>query len=141
MSDMNEIILSARMDNLNPVIEMIEGELTANGCPMNELMQISMACEEIFVNIATYGYIPGEGDAKVKVDIEGEDSKKCIIIFEDMGHPFNPLEKKDPDVTLDACERPVGGLGIYMVKNTMDSVDYQYKDGRNILTLVKNYET
>lgn len=136
---MKTITLQAKMENLNSVISMIEGELAANGCPLEEQTQISVACEEIFVNIACYGYTPGEGDAVVSVDISGNSPKKCVIVFDDSGNQFNPLEKPDPDVTLAAVERPIGGLGIYMVKNTMDNVSYEYINGHNILTIIKSF--
>ena len=136
---MKEITLQAKMDNLNPVIDMIEKELERFSCPMEVLTQISIACEEIFVNIACYGYTPDEGDAVVSIDITGNSPKICVIIFDDSGHQFNPLEKPDPDVTLAAVERPIGGLGIYMVKNTMDDVSYEYINSHNILTITKSF--
>ncbi len=136
---MKTITLQAKMENLNSVISMIEGELEANGCPLEEQTQISIACEEIFVNIASYGYTPGEGDAVVSIDITGNSPKKCVIVFDDGGNQFNPLEKPDPDVTLEAVERPIGGLGIYMVKNTMDDVSYEYINDHNILTITKSF--
>ncbi len=104
---------------------------------MKTQMQISVAAEEIFVNIAHYAYAPGKGIATVRLTISREPAR-ATITFIDRGTPFDPLKKEDPDVTLSAEERAIGGLGIYMTKKTMDEVFYEYKDRQNRLTLVKN---
>lgn len=92
--------------------------------------------EEVYVNIAHYAYAPGTGEVTVRLAF-AEAPKKAVITFIDSGVPFDPLAKADPDVTLSAEERDIGGLGIYMTKKTMDEVHYEYKDGHNILTLTK----
>ena len=99
--------------------------------------QIDLAVEEIFINIAKYAYKPDKGRATVRVEVN-DDPVQVKITFLDHGKPYDPLAKEDPDVTLSADERPVGGLGIFMVKQSMDDVIYEYKDGANILTLVKS---
>ena len=96
--------------------------------------QICVAVEEIFVNIASYAYAPGEGDAWIDMSTEGGTAE---IVFRDRGMPFDPLAKKDTDVTLSAAERQIGGLGIYMAKKSMDDVVYRYENGENILTIRK----
>ena len=100
-------------------------------------MQIDIAVEEVFVNICKYAYHPDKGRAVVRVSVT-DAPVQVKITFIDHGHPYDPLDKDDPDVTLSAEDRPIGGLGIFMVKQTMDAVEYEYKDGSNILTLVKN---
>ena len=99
-------------------------------------MQIDVAVEEIFVNIAHYAYNPEVGNAMVRVEIL-PDVPSVDITFIDQGVPYDPLAKADPDVTLSAEERQIGGLGIFMVKKTMDDVKYEYVNGHNILTLKK----
>lgn len=99
-------------------------------------MQIDVAVEELFVNIAQYAYAPGIGVATIRLEIQ-EDPFVVVITFIDNGIPYNPLAKEDPDITLSAEERPIGGLGIYMVKKSMDEVSYEYKDGQNILRIKK----
>lgn len=136
---MKEITLAATLENLVPVQEFIEGELEACGCPMKLLMQISIAVEEIYVNIAHYAYHPTVGNATVRCAVEG-DPLQVTIQFLDNGKPFDPLAKPDADTTLSAEEREIGGLGILMVKKSMDDVQYQYEDGRNILTLKKQID-
>ena len=133
---MKELELEAKVDNLQQVLECIDGELEKAGCPVTVQIQIDIAVEEVFVNIASYAYAPGTGKARVGIEIS-PDNQKAKIVLIDQGIPFDPLAKPDPDVTLSAEERQIGGLGIYMVKKTMDDVGYEYKDGSNILTITK----
>lgn len=133
---MKEITLAATLENLTSVQEFIEGELESCDCPMKAAMQISVAVEEIYVNIAHYAYHPTVGEATVRCAVDG-DPLQVTIQFLDSGKPFDPLAKPDADITLSAEEREIGGLGILMVKKSMDDVQYQYKDGCNILTLKK----
>jgi anti-sigma regulatory factor (Ser/Thr protein kinase) len=100
-------------------------------------MQINIAIDELFGNIAHYAYDPNVGPATVKVEVI-EDPMAVIITFIDSGVPYDPLAKADPDITLSADERDFGGLGIYMVKKSMDDITYEYKDGKNILRIKKN---
>ena len=100
-------------------------------------MQIDIAVEEIFVNIASYAYPNGDGTATISVS-ESTSPTAIRITFVDSGIPYNPLAKEDPDITLGAEEREIGGLGIFMVKKSMDDVNYEYTHGHNRLTLVKN---
>ncbi len=133
---MKELELEALTDNLPQVISFVDEQLEAANCPMKIQMQIDIAVEEIFVNIAHYAYNPDVGTAKVRVEVLGE-PPAVDITFIDNGIPYDPLAKADPDVTLSAEERQIGGLGIFMVKKSMDDVKYEYLDGHNILTLKK----
>lgn len=134
---MKELKLEANVDNLDRVIEFVDAELEKMDCGMKVQMQIDIAMEEIFVNIAHYAYAPSVGDAVIQ--IQKDDLSNVRITFIDSGIPYNPLEKPDPDVTLSAEEREIGGLGIYMVKKSMDRVSYEYKDGKNIFTMEKAF--
>ena len=102
-------------------------------------MQISVAAEEIFVNIANYAYAPEIGKATVVVEVS-ENPIAVSITFMDNGKPFDPTKKIDPDISLSAEDRQIGGLGIFMTKKMMDDVSYEYKDGKNILKIEKNLE-
>ena len=133
---MKELELEALTDNLPQVISFVDEQLEAADCPMKIQMQIDIAVEEIFVNIAHYAYNPEVGTATVRIEVMGE-PPAVDITFIDNGIPYDPLAKADPDVTLSADERQIGGLGIFMVKKTMDDVKYEYCDGHNILTLKK----
>ena len=133
---MKEITVAATLDNRARVQESIEAELEGCGCPMRAMMQIAVAVEEIYVNIAHYAYHPSVGEATVRCAVGGE-PLQVTIQFLDSGKPFDPLKKPDADITLSAEEREIGGLGILMVKKSMDDVQYQYKGGCNILTLKK----
>jgi len=130
---MKEIHVEAVTENLDTILEFMNGELEASGCPMKLQMQMNIAAEEIFVNIASYAYKPETGVAVVRVSARD----MVVIEFEDSGKPYNPLENEDPDISLSADERQVGGLGVFMVKQFMDEVDYRYEGGKNILTLKK----
>ena len=133
---MAELTLQASLEKLDEVLAFVEENLEKNDCPMKVLMQVQIAVEEIFVNIAHYAYDSGQGTATIRVEVGG-DPLQVIITFIDQGVPYDPLKKEDPDVTLSAEERKIGGLGIFMVKKSMDDVKYEYADGKNILTISK----
>ena len=133
---MNEMTIAAKVENIPAVTAFVDERLEALDCPLKAQMQIDIAIDELFGNIAHYAYQPGVGPATVRVEVE-RDPLSVVITFIDHGVPYDPLSKADPDVTLSAEEREIGGLGIYMVKKTMDAISYEYKDGQNILTLKK----
>ena len=137
MSDVvKEIEVDADDSKLDTVMEFLEQNLEMVDCSPKAQMQICVAAEEIFVNIAHYAYGSETGKATVRVELSG-DPVTVTITFMDNGVPFDPLAKEDPDVTLAADERKIGGLGIFMTKKTMDDVAYEYKDGKNILQMKK----
>ena len=131
-----ELEIAAEIEKLPVVLAFLEQHLEEADCPPKVQMQIAIAAEEIFVNIAHYAYAPGTGNAKVWLELSPE-PVTAVITFLDRGVPFDPLAKPDPDVTLSAEEREIGGLGIFMTKKTMDDVRYEYCDGQNILRLEK----
>ncbi|MBR4223569.1 MAG: ATP-binding protein [Oscillospiraceae bacterium] len=133
---MKELIIDALKENLPQVLEFVDTELEGVDCPLKIQMQVDLAVEEIFINIASYAYDPDVGPATVRVETR-EDPHQVDITFIDHGVPYDPLAKADPDITLSAEERDIGGLGIFMVKKSMDDVIYEYKDGHNILTIIK----
>ncbi len=133
---LNELELEAVDENLAQVQTFVEERLETAECPMKAQMQIGVAVEEIFVNIAHYAYAPDKGCAVVRVEV-GEDPLTVSITFIDHGVPYDPLERTDPDLTLPVEEREIGGLGVFMTKQLMDDVSYEYRDGQNILTLKK----
>ena len=135
---MKELIVDANKDNLPDVLAFIDEQLESAECPVKAQMQLDIAVEEIFVNIAYYAYSRKTGSAQIQVDFP-EAPNAVSITFIDSGIPYDPLAKPDPDITLSAEERQIGGLGIYMVKKSMDDVIYQHIDGHNILTLKKGW--
>ena len=132
----DELTIEADNGNLETVLDFIHAHLEPAECPMKTQIQIDVAVEELFSNIANYAYKPGIGDATIKVNVSGE-PPVAEITFRDSGVPYDPLAKEDPDVSLSAEERPIGGLGIYMVKKSMDDVSYEYIQGQNVLTIKK----
>ena len=134
---MKELTINATVENIPEVTAFVDEQLEAFDCPMKAQMQIDIAIDELFSNIAYYAYNPDIGPATVRVEVV-EDPMAVVITFIDKGVPYDPLAREDPDTTLSAEERDLGGLGIYMVKKSMDEVTYEYKDGQNILKIKKN---
>ena len=134
---MKELTIAAAIENIDAVTDFVNEQLEALDCPMKVQMQIDIAIDELFSNIARYAYAPNTGDATVQVE-SFENPLAVEITFIDSGVPYDPLQNEDPDVTLSAEERQIGGLGIYMVKKSMNAVTYEYKDGQNILRIRKN---
>ena len=135
---MKELTIEATPENVDKAIEFVDEMLEECGCGMKEQMAIDVAVDELFANIAHYAYNPETGYATVKVDVI-KDPLSVEITFVDNGKPYDPLAKADPDTTQSIEDRPIGGMGILIVKKSMDAVDYEYKDGKNILTIKKNF--
>ena len=133
---MAELIVEAKLDNLAQVLQFVDSRLEEEDCPIGLQMKIDVAVEELFVNIASYAYAPGSGSATVRMEVE-ENPKTVMITFVDRGVPYDPLAKEDPDVTLSINDREIGGLGIFMVKKSMDDMIYAYENGQNVLTIRK----
>lgn len=131
-----ELVVEAEKENLDRVTAFVNSRLETVDCPPKAQMQIGVAVEEVFVNIASYAYAPDKGLVKVRVEVSA-DPVTVTITFTDRGTPYDPLSREAPDITLPADAREIGGLGIYMTKKLMDDVRYAYEDGRNVLTLKK----
>lgn len=137
---MKTITTEAKVDNLAEVLSFLDAELENADCGMKETMQIDIAVEELFVNVSSYAYSPGSGEITVSIEINSNnDSNQAVITLTDSGIPYNPLLREDPDITLSAEERSIGGLGIFMVKESMDEMRYQRADDHNIVTIIKNF--
>ncbi len=133
---MKELTIAAAVENIEKVTAFVDSQLEELNCPMKAQMQIDIAIDELFGNIAHYAYYPKEGTATVRVEVL-EEPLAVVITFIDNGVPYDPLKNADPDITLSAEEREIGGLGIYMVKKSMDDIFYEYRDGQNILKIRK----
>lgn len=133
---MKELTVAARVENLDAVTAFVEEQLEAVDCPMKAQMQIAIAIDELFSNIARYAYAPGSGDVTLQVDVQS-DPPAVAITFIDSGVAFDPLAAADPDTTLSAEDRAIGGLGIHLVKKTMSDVRYTRRNGTNVLTIYK----
>ena len=134
---MVEMTLFAKTENLDQVIDFVNEHLEENGCSMMAQLQLDIAVEELFVNIASYAYRPIDGPVTIQMSFEGD---SVSVVFIDGGRPYNPWDREDPDTTLSAEERDIGGLGVYLVKQSMNHVDYSYEDGKNVLTIQKNIQ-
>ena len=131
---MNEFVIEATRENLPKVISFVNEHLEAADCNMRTQIQIDIAVEELFINIASYAYDPEIGTAVVQVTVTDE-PLSVEITFIDNGRQYDPLAKEDPDITLPINKRKKGGLGIFMVKKSMDDIHYEYADGKNILNI------
>lgn len=134
---MKELTITAAVENIPTVTDFVTQQLEDLDCLAKTLAQIAVAIDELFSNIARYAYNPEVGAATVRVEVV-EKPLAVTVTFIDGGRPYDPLAKEDPDVTLSAEERGIGGLGIYMVKKSMDGISYEYKNGQNILKITKN---
>lgn len=133
---MKEITLAATVENIEVVTDFVNEQLEAMECPMKAQMLIGIAIDELFGNIAHYAYAPDVGEATVRVEVT-ENPLSVVITFIDGGVPYDPLATEDPDTTLSAEERDIGGLGIFMVKKSMDEITYRYEGGKNVLSIRK----
>ena len=134
--EMAEITVKAAVEELGRVTAFVEEQLECCGCPMKAAMQLGLAAEELFVNIAQYAYPQGGGTALIRLE---SFPGRVRITFIDQGIPFDPLAREDPDITAPAEERKIGGLGIYMAKKSLDGMRYEYRDGCNMLTAEKKF--
>ena len=130
-----EITVAAAVENLGAVTAFVDRCMEELGCSVRSQVQIDVAVDELFSNIAYYAYPNGSGTATLRVEAAEPD---CVLLtFIDSGIPYDPLSRPDPDTTLSAEERKIGGLGIYMVKKSMDEISYAYEDGKNVLRIKK----
>jgi anti-sigma regulatory factor (Ser/Thr protein kinase) len=133
---MKELTLPASRTKIPEIIEFVNRELERMDCGTKTRAQIDIAIDELYSNIAKYGFDDDGGEVTVTLETASE-PRVVSISFMDGGRPFNPLERSDPDITLSARDRKIGGLGIFMVKKSMDDVRYEYREGKNILTIRK----
>lgn len=131
-----ELTIDAAEENLAVVQEFVEDIIAATDCPMKTQMLIGVAVEEIFINIASYAYTPKIGKVEITAELQ-ETPPALVLTFRDSGIPYDPVAKEDPNLHIPVEERELGGLGIYMTKQFMDEVLYEYREGNNILTLKK----
>ena len=137
---MKEITFKAVLENLQPAMSFVTEALEEMGCGMKVVMAMELATDELFSNIAFYAYKgqPEPGDAVLRLEkVDTAEGSEIHLTFSDRGIPYNPLNKQDPDVEAPLEERDIGGLGIFLVKKSMDDVQYEYADGQNRLTIVK----
>lgn len=137
-----QLKIKAELSHLDTLIGFLEETLEESGCPMKVITQICISVEEIFVNITNYAYPEPGGECVIDLSVKDGDGTEgeMTLCIADYGAPFDPLAKEDPDITLSAEERQIGGLGIWMVKQSMDHVDYCYEENKNKLTLIKMWK-
>ena len=135
---MKELTVEAIVEQIETVTEFVNAELEKLDCPMKARIQLDIAIDEIVSNIAYYAY--GEKTGSVTVRIEALQKENGVqLMFLDSGVPYDPLTRQDPDMSAEIEERKEGGLGIFLVRKTMDDMKYEYKDGQNCLTIRKSF--
>ncbi|MDK2808692.1 MAG: serine/threonine-protein kinase RsbW [Clostridiales bacterium] len=134
---MSKITVFARIEEMDRVFGFIEDKLEELSLSTKLKAQINIAVDEIFANIVNYAYPNSDGEVEVDIEFDVQEERTICICFMDSGIPFNPFDTKEPDITLAAEERQIGGLGFYMVKKSMDNVMYEYRDGKNKLIIMK----
>ena len=135
---MKTITTAAKIEELDKILDMVDAFLQTSGCSDKSQYYIIVSVEEIFTNIASYAYDTDDGQAEISCEVdETGPEARLRIRFKDWGKAYNPLERPDPDFDVPFDERPVGGLGVYMVRSFMDTAEYRYEDGCNILTIEK----
>ena len=133
---MTQKVFPAKIEALSDVLSFTEQTLESFECSMKTQTAICVAIEEVFVNVAHYAYPDSDGDMTLRIGFE-EKERTVTFRLTDKGVPFDPLKKPDPDITLSAEERDIGGLGIFIAKKTMDSISYSYENEENVLTMIK----
>lgn len=134
---MIEITVEADVKHLDIIFAFVNQVIEPYHCSASTRFQLEVALEEIYVNIAHYAYPSAVGTTTIRCEVIGEKEPLLYLEILDQGKPYNPLARQDPDVELCAEAREIGGLGIYMVKSTMDAVSYRYESGSNIFALEK----
>ena len=128
--------MEAIRENIPRITEFVDAELEQLDCSVKAQMAIDIALDEVLANITNYAYTPGTGKVEVSVGYDAQE-RTAVIAFRDSGIPFDPLQREEPDTTLSAEDREIGGLGIFLVRKLMDDVQYRRENDTNILTLRK----
>ena len=132
-----ELTLEAKIENIPQFIALVDEYLESIDFSMKSQMQIDVALDEILSNVALYAYKEAPAIGNMSLVIEGDKEGPVVITISDEGIHYNPLEAKDPDITASVEDRDIGGLGIFMTKKLMDNVEYNFKEGKNVLILTK----
>ena len=136
---MKELKIEATVDNLAEVFRFLSEAMENCSVEPKVKRQIKLCVEELFVNIAHYAYDPDIGLAKISIDTVKDENgvPRMVISFADEGRPYDPLSAPVPDIEAELGDRRIGGLGVFLVRNAMDSFEYEHKDGQNITTIEK----
>lgn len=132
---MKTITVKSIVENVDIVTDFVDEYLDDLSCPKKAEMQINVAIDELFSNVCKYAYGENVGEVTVSVGLDGEEN--IVIVLADKGKPYDPTAAPDPDVSLSAEDRMVGGLGLFVVKKTMDELSYRYDNGENKVTIKK----
>ena len=135
MTKRHVLVLEAKRDNLPVIAAFIEEQLDGQGISEKEIFEVGLAVDEACSNIILHGY--GEEGGRIEIELAVSPDRVTVSLM-DSGEPFNPLTVEPPDLCDDVDQRKVGGLGVFIIKKTMDEVGYEYRNGRNVLSITKN---
>lgn len=131
---LSQLKLPAEINSLRKFIELVSKCAEEQGFSPDRITEIGVATEEALVNVCNYAYQDGNGDVKVSCILD--DENRFVIEVEDAGIPFDVLSIGEPDLIDDIAERKVGGLGVFIIKELVEDVQYRREDNKNILKLV-----
>lgn len=130
------LLVDNQMSDLARVVAFLEELGEEWELSVQQILSLNLVLEEALTNIFLYGYDDNDRHSiEINFGIEGDQLTISLI---DDGQPYDPTLKADPDITLTGEERPIGGLGIFLIKKIMDKVEYERKTNKNILILTKN---
>ena len=132
---MDKIVLESKMENIKKVIEFVNSKIEKCNFKEKEKLEINIAIDELFGNIVKYAYGEEVGIVEVQVKVK-ENPLEVEITFIDSGTKYNPLEREEPNIEANLNERKIGGLGIFIARKLMDEIKYEYKDGKNVLSII-----
>ncbi len=142
MGDKADLTVYAKLDQLDTVLGLVQKALSESTCPPKIQKKILVCAEELFVNVVNYAYGSVPGKFTLELEINDTDTGGQIsICMKDHGVPFDPLQHKTPELTASAEDRKIGGLGIYMVRNIMDQISYEYLEQKNIVRMTKKWQS
>jgi serine/threonine-protein kinase RsbW len=134
MKEMVQLQVNGELESLSLISEFLVNSLNKFGMGDHDLFQTQIAVDEAVTNIIEHGELAPPNKITLKCEKKGD---RIQVIIEDKGKPFDPTTLAEPDITVPLEERKTGGLGVYFIKKYMNQVKYEYKDGHNILTMIK----
>lgn len=135
MENMQELNVPASEDQISIISEFIADLMAASGFDLQKMFEVQLAVEEACTNIALYAYPNSDGGISIAAKINND---RLELVIADKGEPFDPIARITSISNADVEHRPIGGLGIALIKASVDELSYEFKDGKNILRLVKN---
>lgn len=136
MKDHFELEVEAKLENLAVISDFIVDSMRNFGFAERKICDVQLAVDEACSNIIKYGYPNTQEDVGLITIICSTRGNEVVIVIRDRGTPFDPTTAQPPDLTANWEERAIGGLGIHFMKTLVDELTYEYRDGKNVLTML-----